>query len=992
MAEIALNLVLNGVPVAVSSIEDLEAALARARGELGKLSIGSSEFKKLSSEIQNADTKLKSLKEQSQGLSFEKQIGSIVKVGSAITSSFVAAKAAVGLFGGEQEKVAEAAVKAQQGLTIVLALREGAEGAVAIKTAASTVATTAQTLATNASNAATKALYTTIAANPYGALLAILGGVIAAVYLLVDAETDEEKQAKESAAAQKEYSLSLKTAGITAALAAEQVGFLTTQLDDNAISFEKADAAIRALVPQLGNVNLKTKEGRDLFDRYSSSLASVAFYTDQLKTLEAQFTKARESGNAQEQIRIRGLINSITLQRSAYQAQVKEIEKINDDIGKQLQLDEENRKKIDEARQRRIDEEIAKRLELLRVFLEQQRASLLLINQGQKFIDTDSKIVQLLKDRIKNLEQVKKSLGEQVPFVGKVKNAYDIFNKTLTSTGSEVDIAKKGFDNLNKTFDEQILKIQQTGPFEDLTLVYEDLNLQAKSFAEANKNILNEDTLKNIDAAVQNTKRLINVFNDLKKSGTNFDFKSLEDAVKAYNKALTNTQVNPNEVENTLKTLNEQRDKFVSTYIGFLQQSVDYKNALTDTSEEGVKKLALLNSEYGKTALGIFELTKDNIVNFEQFKKGVQETYEEVVSFNDQLKGLAGAELRDFLLKNKDLLAENYKFDIKVVKEDYNRLLLLQDEIADQRYDIEEKYSKDIINLEKQLKAQGVDISEFTYEEKLILLEKFYGKAVKTTQDGEEKLLDEEKKKLERFKATLAEIQGFLNSLAQTSQQFFDLQFSKLENRYQRTLKTIVGDTDRANQLRLEAEEDYNTKKAKLEKQAAKVSLSISLAQATANTAEAITKVYATYAASGPVAAVFAGLAAALSAVQVGIIAAQIAQIDKYQSGGRIRRGQGGMVVGPTHEMGGVNFSNGIQLEGGESVLNRMSTLRYSDLLSQVNMAGGGKPIVMNNFDDSRIVEALAKQKQTPIRAYVVESDITSKQTITRRLEQLSQL
>jgi hypothetical protein len=46
----------------------------------------------------------------------------------------------------------------------------------------------------------------------------------------------------------------------------------------------------------------------------------------------------------------------------------------------------------------------------------------------------------------------------------------------------------------------------------------------------------------------------------------------------------------------------------------------------------------------------------------------------------------------------------------------------------------------------------------------------------------------------------------------------------------------------------------------------------------------------------------------------------------------------------------------------------------------------------MNNFDDSRLLEALAKQKSEPIRAYVVESDITQSQTVQRRLEQLSTL
>jgi len=47
---------------------------------------------------------------------------------------------------------------------------------------------------------------------------------------------------------------------------------------------------------------------------------------------------------------------------------------------------------------------------------------------------------------------------------------------------------------------------------------------------------------------------------------------------------------------------------------------------------------------------------------------------------------------------------------------------------------------------------------------------------------------------------------------------------------------------------------------------------------------------------------------------------------------------------------------------------------------------------VMNNFDDSRLIEAIAKQRNMPLRAYVVEQDITNSQTVQRRLEQLAQI
>jgi hypothetical protein len=133
-------------------------------------------------------------------------------------------------------------------------------------------------------------------------------------------------------------------------------------------------------------------------------------------------------------------------------------------------------------------------------------------------------------------------------------------------------------------------------------------------------------------------------------------------------------------------------------------------------------------------------------------------------------------------------------------------------------------------------------------------------------------------------------------------------------------------------------------------------------------------------------------LVAALSAVQTGIIATQLANIDSYRSGGRLKRQGGGMVFGPSHEYGGVRFQQGgIELEGNESVINRVSTVNYMGLLSQINQAGCGRPIGPG-YDDSRIVEAIAKQRNTPIRAYVVESDITAKQETARRLEKLSQI
>ena len=247
---------------------------------------------------------------------------------------------------------------------------------------------------------------------------------------------------------------------------------------------------------------------------------------------------------------------------------------------------------------------------------------------------------------------------------------------------------------------------------------------------------------------------------------------------------------------------------------------------------------------------------------------------------------------------------------------------------------------------------------------------------------GDQKFLDALQKGIVEFISTLSD-------LGSTISDFYSLQLTKLENQNTKIQAQILGDSVKSNEKRIEQEKIYQEEKAKLEKKAAIRSLQISRATALANAAESITKIFAK---NEPVsAAIFAAIVAANNLVQVGIITSQINELDSFQRGGVIK-GQGGLLVGPAHEQGGIRYgAMGLELEGGESVINRNSTMNYGALLSQINQTGGGKPLVSNNFDDSRILEALAKQRTEPIRAYVVESEITNKQGITKRLEQLSQ-
>ena len=80
-------------------------------------------------------------------------------------------------------------------------------------------------------------------------------------------------------------------------------------------------------------------------------------------------------------------------------------------------------------------------------------------------------------------------------------------------------------------------------------------------------------------------------------------------------------------------------------------------------------------------------------------------------------------------------------------------------------------------------------------------------------------------------------------------------------------------------------------------------------------------------------------------------------------------------------------------MEGGESVINKQSSLNYGSLLSQINQSGGGQPIVNNatgSLAEERLIQAMNKMVDKPIRAYVMGSEIESSVAINNRLNALS--
>lgn len=290
--------------------------------------------------------------------------------------------------------------------------------------------------------------------------------------------------------------------------------------------------------------------------------------------------------------------------------------------------------------------------------------------------------------------------------------------------------------------------------------------------------------------------------------------------------------------------------------------------------------------------------------------------------------------------------------------------------------------------------TNGRELTEEELDQLTLVYQIFYEKLNNLRQQNTEQEKTGFEKTMEFVKnlqTTVQEFQGVLNSLSQLQADFYTTQLQELQIQNENIQDQILGDTEQAQQKRLEAEQIYQGKVKQLQKEQTISGLKLDLAQALANTAQAITATFAAFGGT-PAGFISNAIIAGINSVQVGLIQQQIAQAQTLQRGGIIK-GQGGLVVGPSHEFGGVKYQGGgIELEGGETVVNRVSSVRYNDLLNQINVSGGGRPLVQNNFDDSRIVEAIARQRSEPIRAYVLESEISNKQGINRRLEQLSSI
>lgn len=1059
---IALTLTLNGVEQTITSVQQLEAAIKDARTALTTTFEGTQdELKAFNKQISDAQQSLDTLRNKKGQEESIKSIGNLAKAGSAVTSSFAAATAAVSLFGGDTERVSKAAEQAQNALTLALSGREIAEGAVAIATGVANLQTTLQTASTNAANAATKRFYATLAANPYTAIAVAIGIVIAAIYALTEAESENLKLQKQlvgvrqNAAKELKSQLTILTDNVKTqnleldaieALKKSYPGFnafvdKNNQLNSAGIVFLKAkiglmeqEAIIQAALAIKAEAQIKYEERiAEINDR------KATFFKSQGR-LEAENAVDRFLAQQELEKSTKAATQAIataTQKSEQYSGTIRQGNKI---LENQVQLEEAGKKAKEDA----ADAIEKQRQEYLKLLDAQNEVikNYGKINEGEVEISNRTlenakafgeKGKKLLEDRdafftkLNNelVDETQKLLFDIVPTRDEIKSIEDIYFDLFFSIGNAVSTgAVKLVDDNGKAIKltlKNIEKIQKeaiVGLQKQQEAILNDKSLTAD---ERGRRVLNINTQidrlkKDLSKATPEAQNaLITFYQRIAETAELYG-----GGIKIADKIVT--PKTKEDITTTLTNLTKQVEDILNdpTILAGLKDS-----AITDVVSNLFKfpKLSIKDFGGSKEALDKYnegvKIAKQNLVDFgkaqaEQRKESIQAAQDlenetqKLLKLREQLGVLPGQfpgterlarlgkeQITSYIEFVKEKVEQEPELLAGYLEGVYKKRGELLQRLGEQGVvdlfagistgfsDLKGKSEEDLVKLITYLETAAKDIeTKFGKPAAQSFIDLANNAKKALTSITDQKFLASLQKGITEFISTLSDLSSTIND-------FYSLQLTKLENQNTKIQAQILGDSEKSNQKRIEQEKIYQEEKAKLEKKAAIRSLQISRATALANAAESITKIFAK---NEPVsAAIFAAIVAANNLVQVGIITSQINELDAYQRGGIIK-GQGGLLVGPAHEQGGIRFgAMGLELEGGESVINRQSTMNYGALLSQINQSGGGKPLVTNNFDDSRILEALAKQRTEPIRAYVVESEITNKQGITKRLEQLSQ-
>lgn len=420
----------------------------------------------------------------------------------------------------------------------------------------------------------------------------------------------------------------------------------------------------------------------------------------------------------------------------------------------------------------------------------------------------------------------------------------------------------------------------------------------------------------------------------------------------------------------------ERKLELLKSQGGDLKKEIEYEQKILDarykqdliTYEEYQHQIALLQAKWDKHKVDEAEKAA------EEARKAEEKRREEV-----------NRRYKEWLKERDKMIAEHEKAN----KELYDGLSDMQDRQAKQREKEFESFNKD---LEKRVQAQIAwnkkqdELEKEREAKKKEQQQATINKGIELQQEVMQGISDVFQAQADAISRNIEQIDKEIDRSERQIQRHQNnitnyMHMAEMERGAERdALIQAAKDEQEVMKQKEKAEDEARKKKEKLEKEqkvaefkAKKTNLANQLLQGLANTALGVTQALAQ---TPPASYVMAALTGAMGAIQTGIISTQM---------GKLKMANGGLLDGPLHSQGGIPVGNtGVEVEGGEYVVNRRSTAEYLPLLEAINERG------RRRYADGGQLELPSMNTTNELLARMNISPVVSVVDITRASNRLS--
>lgn len=664
------------------------------------------------------------------------------------------------------------------------------------------------------------------------------------------------------------------------------------------------------------------------------------------------------------------------------------------------------------------NKELRKRLDEQRALLKDALVNIKAFNAEQSF-EIKEEDLQAYSDSIYKIVELRKLQGQEAEMsINKEYNAQiDAANKALSDAKAN-GLKKVEYDKAFKAAIEEADKNRQTRLKNntekvetDITkIVTDETEKRKKAILQFNKDILSPDEFDRYSEFISKAISTLDKDGETLRIG----FKLIDGKiVKTIQNAskIGETIVSSVRTEEVVKITQEMFDSvsnIITSSVGESEQAMDLLDSIyADKAEKILKTIEDINKglkdpktgkeltfslkpDLKKGEIGLEQLYETNRDAFDKLTTVLTDSYDKLVG--DQEKSY-----NDFLYKRYEQYKEDiqqtglteeekakiktqYIKDTEKLQEDHNDKMILIDlaygkisqeqlleyfkkknaiteqknkEIADKEIAEKKRLGEELLSLEKQLQDATLSLYNNMIDSKIKANNKLYQDTIAII-DAEENAFNEQ----------------FVKRTA-LEQAKYDAQLSFDEKRKNAERERQL-EEDRLNKKR------FNAQKAN---DAATVAI---------NTAVAVTKTIAELGGVGAITPIGAAIIA--SVIAGGIIQETAILKQKYIPA----YAKGGLVTGPGT---GTSDSIDAKLSNGEVVINAKSANAFAPLLDAINQAGGGKAIpyvkkpmsqltpVSNEYDFSRLEEAIMSISDRPVETYVTEKSVTLAQLKAKKLK-----